>query len=331
MTNVATVSVIVPTYNAEKTILETIQSIQNQTFSDVEIVVINDGSRDRTVEILAAIDDPRLKVFSYENGGLPVARNRGIDRATGHFLSFIDADDLWTPDKLERQLAALAQHPEAGAAYSWTAYIDAESKFLYHGKSVPFEGNIYPQLLLECFIANGSNILVRRECIEAVGQFDPTLKSTEDWDFYLRLAAKYPFALVPQYQILYRRSSGSMTAKVDVMEHYNLLVAERAFQAAPAELQYLKQQSLANVYLFMVEICLGYTQDDEGVKKADQKLRKALQLNPALLRQRKVQRLLLKIWFLRLFSYKFGATFTQQLGRVFPRAKHKAPTTTKEV
>jgi glycosyltransferase involved in cell wall biosynthesis len=331
VTNVATVSVIVPAYNAEKTILETIQSIQNQTFSDFEIVVINDGSRDRTVEILGTIDDPRLKVFSYENGGLPVARNRGIEKAIGQFLSFIDADDLWTPDKLAAQLAALEQHPDAGAAYSWTAYIDAESNFLYNGKPVPFDGNIYPQLLLECFIANGSNILVRRECVEAVGQFDPTLKSTEDWDFYLRLAAKYPFALVPKYQILYRRSSGSMTAKVDVMEKYNLLVAERAFQAAPVELQHLKNQSLANVYLFMVEICLGYMHDDEGVQKADQKLRKALRLYPPLLRRRKVQRLLLKIWLLRLFSYQLGATLSHQLGRIFPRAKHKPPTATKEV
>lgn len=325
-----TVSVIIPAYNAEKTILETIQSLQQQTCSDFEMVVINDGSTDRTLEILASIDDPRLKVFSYENGGLPTARNRGIERAIGQFLSFIDADDLWTADKLAAQLAALEQHPEAGAAYSWTAYIDADSHFLYNGKPVPFTGNIYPQLLLECFIANGSNILVRRSCIAAVGQFDPTLKSTEDWDFYLRLAAKYPFILVPKYQILYRRSSGSMTAKVDVMEKYNLLVAERAFENAPAELQYLKHQSLANVHLFMVEICLGYTQSDAGIEKADRQLRKAIRLYPALLRRRKVQRLLLKIILLRLFSYPLGVRFTQRLGKIFPRSRHKTPSTTEE-
>jgi glycosyltransferase involved in cell wall biosynthesis len=320
---VPTVSVIVPAYNAEKTIVETIQSIQKQSFSDFEIIVIDDGSTDRTVEILQTLNEPRLKVFSYENGGLPVARNRGIARSTTPLLSFIDADDLWTPDKLASQVAALEAHPEAGAAYSWTAYIDAQSNFLYNGKPLPFEGNIYPQLLLECFIANGSNILVRRECIEAVGEFDPTLKSTEDWDFYLRLAAKYPFALVPKYQILYRRSSGSMTAKVDVMEKYNLLVAERAFQAAPAELQSLKPQSLANIYLFMVEICLGYIHDDAGVKQAQQKLRTAIQLYPSVLKRRKVQRLLFKIVLLRLFSYNLGVHFTQLLGKVFPRSRHQ--------
>jgi glycosyltransferase involved in cell wall biosynthesis len=320
---VPTVSVIVPAYNAEKTIVETIQSIQKQTFSDFEIIVIDDGSTDRTVETLQTLNEPRLKVFSYDNGGLPVARNRGIARATAPFLSFVDADDLWTPDKLESQLAALEAHPEAGAAYSWTAYIDAQSNFLYNGKPLPFEGNIYPQLLLECFIANGSNILVRRECIEAVGEFDPTLKSTEDWDFYLRLAAKYPFARVPKYQILYRRSSGSMTAKVDVMEKYNLLVAERAFQAAPADLQYLKPQSFANIYLFMVEICLGYIHDDAGVRQAGQKLKQAIQLYPSALKRRKVQRLLLKIVLLRLFSYNLGVHFTQLLGKVFPRARHQ--------
>jgi len=118
------ISVIIPAYNAEKTILETIQSLQKQTFTDFEIIVINDGSTDGTVELLNAIEDSRVKVFSYENGGLPVARNRGIDRATGEYITFVDADDLWTPDKLELQLTALRQHPEAGIAYSWTAFIN---------------------------------------------------------------------------------------------------------------------------------------------------------------------------------------------------------------
>jgi glycosyltransferase involved in cell wall biosynthesis len=117
-----TISVIIPTYNAERTVLKTVESVQKQTFSDIEIIIINDGSTDRTLELVQSIKDQRLKIFSYENGGLPVARNRGISQATGEFISFVDADDLWTPDKLELQLTALQQHPEAGADYSWTSY-----------------------------------------------------------------------------------------------------------------------------------------------------------------------------------------------------------------
>jgi glycosyltransferase involved in cell wall biosynthesis len=119
-----TISVVVPAYNAERTILETIASVQQQTFSDFELIVINDGSTDGTLEQLNTVKDPRLKVFSYENGGISVARNRGIAQATGEFIAFLDADDLWTPDKLELQLAALQQHPEVGVAYSWTCFMD---------------------------------------------------------------------------------------------------------------------------------------------------------------------------------------------------------------
>ncbi|HBL15031.1 MAG TPA: glycosyl transferase family A, partial [Cyanobacteria bacterium UBA11162] len=108
----------------EKTIKETIESILNQTFVDFELIVINDGSTDSTVDIVTSIQDSRLQVFSYPNAGLAASRNRGIDRATGKYISFIDADDLWTPDKLERQLKALEENPQAAVAYSWTDCID---------------------------------------------------------------------------------------------------------------------------------------------------------------------------------------------------------------
>src|SRR4028118_518511 len=122
------ISVIIPAYNAERTIRETIESVQQQTFLDLELIVINDGSKDRTVELVQSIKDDRLKIFSYENGGVCVARNRGIDHANGEFIAFLDADDLWTPDKLELQAAALKQHPEAGVAYSWTYFMDVDEQ-----------------------------------------------------------------------------------------------------------------------------------------------------------------------------------------------------------
>ena len=107
------ISVVVPAYNSQNTICETITSVLQQSFSDFELIVINDGSTDRTLELLSDVKDARLKVYSYPNGGLPAARNRGIIRATGEFLSFIDADDLWTSDKLELQLQALQENPKS--------------------------------------------------------------------------------------------------------------------------------------------------------------------------------------------------------------------------
>lgn len=312
------VSIVVPAYNAEKTILETIQSIQAQTFADFELIVINDGSTDRTLEILSTVEDPRLKVFSYENGGLPVARNRGIQQSTGQFISFIDADDLWTADKLEAQLTALEQHPKAGVAYSWTSFIDENSQFLYTRDPLPYTGDVYPRLLIENFISSGSNILVRRALIEAAGEFDPALKSAEDWDYYLRLAARAEFVLVPQYQILYRRSSQSMTSKVDVMEQYILTVTERAFAAAPEHLQFLKNQSLSRTYRFLAQLCLAHVLNDEGSKQARHRLRKAIALYPKTLLERRTQRLLLKALLTRFLPYSLATRFSRKLGKAFP-------------
>jgi glycosyltransferase involved in cell wall biosynthesis len=313
-----TVSVIVPAYNAEKTILETIQSIRAQTFSDFELIVINDGSSDRTVELLSTINDPRLKVSSYENGGLPVARNRGIQRATGEFITFIDADDLWKPDKLEAQLKALQEYPEAGVVYSWTAFIDENSNFLYAWEPLYWRGNVYPRLLIRNFISSGSNLLVRRQFIQAAGEFDPNLKSVEDWDYYLRLAALCPFAVVPEYHILYRRSTQSMTSKVDVMEKANLTVIERAFQAAPSELQYLKNRSLANAYRYLAKQYLFNGSDRQEVQQAQQKLFKAIQLSPQILFKRETLRLIIKWLTVKFLPQEVARRFIQFLGKNFP-------------
>jgi glycosyltransferase involved in cell wall biosynthesis len=98
------ISVILPAFNAESSILETVASVRGQSFREFEILVIDDGSTDGTATVLAGVRDDRLRLLSFENGGLSVARNRGIEHSQGEYLAFIDADDLWTPDKLESQL-----------------------------------------------------------------------------------------------------------------------------------------------------------------------------------------------------------------------------------
>lgn len=310
------ISVVVPAYNVEKTIKETIQSILNQTFTDFELIVINDGSTDGTLGVVKTIEDTRLKVFSYENAGLPEARNRGIVRSTGEFITFIDADDLWTADKLELQLEALQKHPEAGLAYSWTSFMDSEGKTFSKDVPVFFNGNVYPQLLVGNFINSGSNVMLRRQAIESVGKFDASLKSIEDWEYWLRVAAKWPFVVIPKYQILYRQSPTSMASKVDVMENYSLLVIERSFQAAPAELQYLKKQSLANTYQYLARLCLTHTPDAEKVKKATHNLKKAIRLSPAIVFKREMQRLLGKWILLRLIPSKTAGYLLDRFGKM---------------
>jgi glycosyltransferase involved in cell wall biosynthesis len=305
----STISVVVPAYNGQSTILETINSILEQTFTDFELIVINDGSTDRTLELLETVKDERLKIYSYPNGGLPAARNRGIVRATGEFVSFIDADDLWTPDKLELQLQALRENPQAGVAYSWTICMGNDGNSFHPGVSESFQGNVYANLLVGNFIASGSNVLLRREAIESVGYFDESLKSCEDWDYWLRLAPKWEFVVVAKPQIIYRLSSGAMSSKLDVMEKYQTVVLERAFESAPSGLQYLKNRGFAYIYLFMTRLCLSRGNDAKVVKEASQKLWKAIRFSPKILFSKEAQLLLIKLLILQILTPKIASKF----------------------
>ena len=300
-----TVSVIMPAYNGERTILETIVSLQQQTFSDFELIVINDGSTDRTLEILSSIKEPRMKIFSYENGGLTVARNRGLAHVTGEFVAFLDQDDLWTSDKLELQLAALQNNPEAGVAYSWTSFMGENKEWFYSGNHVTFEGNVYAELLIDNFLDNGSNPLICRQAIESVGKFDPIVGPCDDWDYWLRLAAQWPFVLVPKEQNFYRQSSTSLTSKVEVINDASLLVLEKAFKSAPQEIQHLKNQCFSNIYLYTAELYLRHGKQINDVNKSGHFFWKAIRLYPQILKDKKNRKLVkwaIKKLFLRRFK-----------------------------
>jgi glycosyltransferase involved in cell wall biosynthesis len=310
-----TISVIIPAYNAERTILETIESVRQQTFSDFELVIINDGSTDKTLALVSAINDPRLRVVSYENGGLSVARNRGIANVSGNFIAFLDADDLWTPDKLELQLEALQRQPSAGVAYSWTLNMSEDGQVFHPGAFVHFEGNVLPDLLVSNFIANGSNPLIRRQAIDSIGEFDPSVPPSADWDYWLRLAAKWAFVVVPKPQILYRHSSSSMSARIELMEKHNLAVLDRAFQMAPAELQYLKNKSLSNIYQYLAGMALANVSSSGQLRLAGLKLMQSVYFYPMVLLDKRTLRYFLKWLLMSLLSPKQARTITSSFGK----------------
>jgi glycosyltransferase involved in cell wall biosynthesis len=245
------ISVIIPVFNGEKTIKETIESVLNQTFSDLELIVVDDGSSDSTLNILSRVPDPRLKVFSYANAGVSVSRNRGFSHACGEYISFLDADDLWTPDKLEAQLQALAANPLAAVAYSWVDYIDSTGKFFRSGNHITANGNIYERLLIDNLLENGSNPLIRRQALAETGSFNQKMSPAEDWDMWLRLSVRHHFVAVPKPQVLYRMSTNSLSTNVLRMEAATLELIESAFVEAPSSLQHLKQRSLATLYHYL--------------------------------------------------------------------------------
>lgn len=314
------ISVVIPAYNAEKTIQETIQSVLNQTFQNFEIVIVNDGSTDRTLEIIQSIPDPRIKVFSYSNSGKSMTRNRGIELSQGEYLAFLDADDLWTSDKLEQQWQALQDYSEASVAYSWTHFIDKNGTALFPGTKYGNDSNIYHKLLVRNCLESGSNILVRRSAIAQIPHFDPTLSKAEDWDFYLRLAAQFKFVCVPKYQILYRMHEGSSSFNIRASETACLTIIDRAFKQAPDFLQHLKQYSLATLYTYYTIKLLAYPSKRADGILALKYLHIAAKHNPALYKT--IWKDLLKILVILLFppalSKEFIALFSKKKSATLP-------------
>ncbi len=249
------ISVVIPVFNGEKTIQETIQSVLAQTHTDLELIIINDGSRDRTADLVGNIDDDRLHLFSYENAGLAASRNRGIERSTGEYISFLDADDLWTKDKLELQLQALENNPQAAVAYSWTDFIDEDSNFFRPGCHISVNGKVGEQLLLVNVIENGSNVLVRKAVFDRVGNFDTELSTAADWDMWLRIAKEYEFVAVPTVQVLYRFSPSSMSAQIWYQEAECLQVLHRHFPRFPNCDRQFQRDCLANLYQYLIFRC----------------------------------------------------------------------------
>jgi glycosyltransferase involved in cell wall biosynthesis len=287
------ISVVIPAHNAEATVLETVESVRAQTFPAFELIVIDDGSTDDTLDRLSTVHDSRLRILSYPNAGLAVARNRGLEKSLGELVSFIDADDLWTEDKLESQLEALRQHPAAALAYSWTAFVDAAGHFLFAKEPSFREHDVFADLLRGNFIASGSNILVRRACALGVGCFDTTLAAAHDWDFCLRVAARWPFALVPRYQILYRISEGAMSANAERAERECLVLCDRAFSVPTGRRLPRREESHAAVKQYAAFLYLTRVRDLDFPTRARRKLAEAIRLHPPTLLARKTWCLLL--------------------------------------
>jgi glycosyltransferase involved in cell wall biosynthesis len=304
------ISVIIPAYNAQNTIVETISSVLNQTFTDLEIIVIDDGSTDKTCEYVQAIDDKRIKLFAYENGGVAKARNRGISHVQGEYIAFLDHDDLWTPDKLEAQITALSKSLDAGVAYSWTVSMYSEEEPVRYRQldKVYFEGNVYAQLLLSNFIASGSNILVRTKAVKSIGDFDPTPISNEDLDFYIRLATKWNFVLIPKYQIIYRTTSISMSSNVPRLEAGGKILADKVFESASEDLKQLKNRFLFNHYIYCAKLYIkGYINSIESqsltnLKNAYRTSKIAFLFMPSALIHKTTFKLLLELLFISVLS-----------------------------
>ena len=213
MKNLITIDVIIPTYNYEKYILQAIESVQKQTFLPAKIIVVDDGSSDNT-EMLVRQYASRVPVVyvKKENGGPNSARNLGLKHVESDYVAFLDADDIWQPEKLEKQVAVFknTNFSNLGAIYCAYALIDEDGVNINNLGIVSIEKNmrgmIFSQLLeANKIVSSASGILIKRECFDEVGLFDEKLRIGEDWDMWLRLAEAFEYDFVDETLVKIRK------------------------------------------------------------------------------------------------------------------------------
>lgn len=229
------VSVVIPAYNAASTLGETLVSARAQSHRSLDIVVVDDGSTDHTHAIAAshAAADDRVRIVQQRNAGVAAARNSGWRAARSELIAFLDADDLWAPTKIERQLHALqsAVRP-VGLVYCWYVSIDGGGLITAVQNGPALEGDVLKHLLLNNFIGNGSSALIRRQALDEVGGFDSTLQAKgaqgcEDYLLYCRIAESHAFALVADHLVGYRNTPTNMSSdRPRMLRSWMLVVAE---------------------------------------------------------------------------------------------------------
>ena len=195
------VTAIIPSYNRPSRLERALSSIEAQTYSPIEVVVVDDHSNEPVETVLSRLDDrlvANVRCLRHEkNRGGSAARNTGLEAANGEFIAFLDDDDEWHPEKIERQVAVLENAPpNVGVVYTGVRNVDSKNR-INHEKTPKYTGDVTKNLLLHNFIGTFSSVMIRHDAVKSVGLLDERFPSWQDWDYYLQLSQKYSFESVP--------------------------------------------------------------------------------------------------------------------------------------
>jgi len=247
------VSVIIPTYNAEKYLLETIESVIAQTYSDWEIIAVDDGSTDKTPEILQDYKkklSKKLRVITQKNSGVSIARNKAIAAAKGEYIAFLDHDDLWLPEKLKKQVKLLDSNKKLGLVYSDSYAIDSRgslkkgtllSSRLFRLHARMQRGNVFDELFYVDFIPLLTAI-VRKEVFDKVGLFNPKYKIAEEYDLFLKIAEQYPIDFIEKPLAKYRIHGGNVSKNIELRVKEDLQISKYWLDKKPELKRKLKDK-----------------------------------------------------------------------------------------
>jgi glycosyltransferase involved in cell wall biosynthesis len=226
------VSVVLPTHNMARFLGEALDTVLRQSYGHLEVHVIDDGSTDNPREAIASrLTDPRVFFHSIPQSGQGKAKNVGIRAARGAFIAFIDADDLWSLDKLEHQLPLFVR-PEIGVVYTDFERVDVEGRPLVTSRTRPRTGRILNELLVENFVT-GMTSIVRKECFDTVGLMEEEIPMGIDYDLWLRIATKFEFAYLDRITYFYRFWGGQMSRNFEKRLECAIRIMERLIDQNP--------------------------------------------------------------------------------------------------
>jgi len=277
----ALVSVVIPAYNCARTIRQTLESALTQEDAELEVIVVDDGSSDATVEIVEAIPDPRVRLVRQSNAGPAAARNTGTLQARGTWVAYLDADDLWLPHKLRTQLAVLSSRPDVLAVQASAYIVDDQLNVLWLNRCTQPENLLLSFLRFQNLPNAPSSWIVAREKLLEIGNWDAELAILEDWEFSLRLARYCNPVCLPEPLSMYRQHPGNRSRELDIHIAPGLRVLGRLFAdpTLPADVRDREHEVYARFYTML---CGGALRTNRWITSARWGL-KALRTDPTML------------------------------------------------
>lgn len=254
------VSVVIPAYNSAPFLRETIESVLGQTYSNLEIIVIDDGSTDDTERVMQTFGS-RVSYVKQENQGVSAARNHGIKLARARYVAFLDSDDLWVPQKLAEQIPLLDEDPEIGLVYSDWAVVSEHGVVQpsFHSERPAASGHVFNELVETGFILT-SGTVVRRSCLDEVGDFDESLSIVQDYDLWLRICYRWKVAVTNKALVTKRSWNGSLSSNFPKMAMERIALFKKALRDIPDMTE--RSRQLVRRQLALSYWDVGYDQFD---------------------------------------------------------------------
>lgn len=246
------ITVIIPTYNSAQYLTAAVESVLQQTFKDLEILIIDDGSKDNTSELVKSFGD-KVRYIYQENAGVSIARNNGIKESKGKYVAFLDADDTWLPTKLEKQVKALKDNPDYKFCFSDFVGVDQNLQPIEMKRARLLNSAIKDLLLRGNVVGSICAVLCERELFDEVGGFDPKLSQCADWDMWIRLATLTDFLFIDEQLVTYRQHDSNMSRNAILLEQDSLCVLEKGFamDSVPKEIKNKRRVAFARNYMVL--------------------------------------------------------------------------------